>query len=95
MYYYRLRDKVGVALEIPLMYKSEAFVRIKRRSAFLAHLRRHGLDPNSLDINAVVLQSSERGIPAPTHFASLDVENKSHRKVQSRSVTPSFLSDSR
>ncbi|KAG8218542.1 hypothetical protein J3R82DRAFT_4183 [Butyriboletus roseoflavus] len=55
--------------------------RIKRRSAFVAHLRKHGLDPNSLDLDAIVLQSSGSGIPAPAHFASPVVEDNSHHKV--------------
>lgn len=70
------------------------FVRIKRRSAFVTHLRKHGLDPNSLDLDAVVLQSNEREIPAPAHFVSPDTENKSHHEIESRSVSPSFLGDS-
>ncbi|KAF8559185.1 hypothetical protein OG21DRAFT_1481033 [Imleria badia] len=67
--------------------------RIKRRSAFVAHLRKHGFDPNSLDLDAIASQSSERGIPAPTHFASSDVENKSYHEIQSRSASPSFPGD--
>ncbi|KAH0839828.1 hypothetical protein J3R83DRAFT_775 [Lanmaoa asiatica] len=68
--------------------------RIKRRSAFVAHLRKHGLDPNSLDLDAIVLQSSGRGIPVPAHFTSSVVENKTHHKVESRSASPPFLGDS-
>lgn len=61
----------------------------------MAHLRKHGFDPNSLDLDAIVLQSnsSEREIPAPAHFASPDVETES--KIESRSVPPSFLVESR
>ncbi|KAF8138365.1 hypothetical protein EV363DRAFT_523939 [Boletus edulis] len=66
--------------------------RIKRRSAFMAHLRKHGLDPRSLDLDTMVLQSSARGIPVPGTSASLIVENKSHHKIESRSVS-SFLDD--
>ena len=61
----------------------------------MAHLRKHGLDPNSFDLDAIVLQSSGSGIPAPAHLASPVVEDKSYRKVESRSVSPSFLGDSR
>lgn len=61
----------------------------------MAHLRKHGIDPNSLDLDAIVLQSNEREIPEPAHFASPDVENKSHHIIESRSVSPSFLGDSR
>lgn len=95
MYYHRLWNKVGVTLEIPIFYNSETFVRIKRRSAFVTHLRKHGLDPNLLDLDAIVLQSSGSGTPAPAHLAFPAVENKNHQKVESRSVSPSFLGDSR
>lgn len=71
------------------------FIRIKRRSAFVAHLRKHGLDPKSIDLDAIVSQSNEGGSPAPAHFAASDVESKSHDIIGSRSASPSSLCDSR
>lgn len=72
-----------------------AFVRIKRRSAFLAHLRKHGLDPTTLDLGTIILQSSERGTSAPVHFASPAGVNKVNDEAESRSAPASVLSDSR
>ncbi|KAN0097556.1 hypothetical protein V8E55_002002 [Tylopilus felleus] len=74
---------------------TECGTRIKRRSAFVAHLRKHGLDPKSIDLDAIVSQSNEGGSPAPAHFAASDVESKSHDIIGSRSASPSSLCDSR
>ena len=62
----------------------------------MVHLRKHGLDPNSLDLDAMYSQSTERGIPAPSHFVqpSPDAENKRYHESESRSASPSFPGDS-
>ncbi|KAG9317361.1 hypothetical protein JVU11DRAFT_1560 [Chiua virens] len=63
--------------------------KIKRRSAFKIHLRKHGIDPESVDLDATLTEDG-----AASHSTSPDVEDSSHHDVESRSVSPSSLKGS-
>ncbi|KAF8843086.1 hypothetical protein BDN67DRAFT_236186 [Paxillus ammoniavirescens] len=63
--------------------------RIKRRSAFSAHLRKHGIDPDLLDLDAIASQTGQDRQSSPeVHFIPPYVANKPQHAAEAQTASP-------
>lgn len=65
------RVDLRMSLAWLISYRSDIYLlyRIKRRSSYVAHLKKHKLDPTSFDIDSMIVSSAVAGAPTLTTAA--------------------------